>query len=866
VDSLHISEEKLNELGKISAGKFSYVRDSNITYYPTRVMHGVTLSAQGNEVPYLKFIECPMSELHQKTYFDYVAEYIANREARIAEGMNDTSPEDIEEEEAKGYIPIPVSGYSIMDMIFPGKHGVVWKSTDKSDIMGDFKNNAFHVTTITGDFLERVELEKYSSKYSMLLTTLHNIIASCGGDPMRAGKCLIYHNNVEMSGVIIIQELLLKNGFINEYQSPVDSTLCCVCGRLKVEHGTVLSDAMSTACTFYPARFTCVYGGVDKNTIAKNLEIFDSDDNLHGQKIMVLLGSKIIKQSFDFKAVQHLIVTSLPTNISTLIQVFGRCIRTRSHEKLPIEQHKVNIYILLTTINTSLPHSDIISPELYRYIHKLSEYKIIQRVEQKINEYAIDGYIHRDIIMPNEYVHAPDLGALYYKPIYTVTMQHPLDTFFAYNHNVDEVTTITFIIKYLFYREPVWTYGDLWAKVRDPPVKVEVNPELFLESSFIMALYGLTKPKLTVHSMQGAKSGDLYTSNQEIYRDGKFWKIHMVGEYYILFPIVEINNVFADKVIEYVKDKESALTDKLNVPSTVVIDAESYKRVGTFGNKRISYKPWLHTYDVQYQKDLDVFKQLDSYKNILYKTSSNFQKAFVEKYIVASLNKALGTSVEDPFYDSPLAVKTGKYLSLFGMMIQYKEVAKYANIAKKIRITSEITELELQSIHIGYESTKFIRLYDGVEWININKIDMNYDINYRENDIVVGILEPVHDNILFKLRTPIQHITTKYRSYVESKQHIAATSQKKLTTMRLSAGDHRVIERGMMCETKSKSELYNIALNLEIEVSTSRKTSSVCEMVRDELIKRELEERSKRSVTKYVYFWWNSSVNIMAVV
>lgn len=868
-ESRYITTDNLEKLGKISAGKFSYVRDSNVMYYPTHVIQGSTIklnrviSGIRDTVPYLKFIECPMSEIHQKTYFDYAQTTTDSGELPIDDA------EDINEAE---YVPIPISGYSIMDMVFPGINGeVIWKSNEKSQIMGEFKNNAYNVTTISGDFLLRNEIAKYSSKYSKLLTILHDIILSSGGDPQKSAKCLIYHNNVEMTGVILIQELLLKNGFINEYYSPVDNTLCMVCGDIKANHSNVADD--TTKCLFYPARFTCVYGSVDKTTISKNLEIFDSDDNVHGHKIMILIGSKIIKQSYDFKAVQHLIVTSLPTNISTLIQVFGRVIRTRSHAQLPVDQHNVNIYILLSTINIEYPHTDEISPELYRYIQKLSEYQIIQKIEQKLNEYAIDGYIHRDIIMPQEYNGdeisnntGDELGPLYYKPIFTANTTHPLDTFFAYDHAKDEIKICTFIIKYLFYTEPIWTYDDLWAKVRDPPVRVEVNPELFLESSFTIALYNLTRARVAVYSELSTK-GNIFNSDQEIYRDGKIWKIHHIDKYYILFPILEIKRIFTTSTVDYVKDKERTLIDKLNIPTYNAVDAEMYKRINLTTNKLIPIKPWVYAYEAIYLKDLEKFKQLSDYKRILTDMSVEFQSTFVEKYILFSLEKALGVVdvyKHDRFYNSKLAEKTSKYLSLFGMMIQFKTAVKYKNIEKRLRNVDEIVARDLQSIHIGYESTKYIRIYDGLEWININKVDMNYDIDYKENDIIVGTLEPQSGSIIFKLRSSLANISTKYKKYKETKQEHIVSSKKKSTTMRLFAGDHRVLERGIACETKQKKELISIALSLGIDLQDKVKTYSLCVLIRDNLITRELEERSKRSILKYMYFWWNSPVVVIS--
>jgi superfamily II DNA or RNA helicase len=84
-------------------------------------------------------------------------------------------------------------------------------------------------------------------------------------------------------------------------------------------------------------RFVVAHSDVDKIIMDQSLAKFNSPDNAHGMNFMILIGSKIIKESYDFKDIQNLIIMSLPINIPTLIQVFGRCIRKNSHINLPPE-------------------------------------------------------------------------------------------------------------------------------------------------------------------------------------------------------------------------------------------------------------------------------------------------------------------------------------------------------------------------------------------------------------------------------------------------------------------------------------------------------------------------------------------------
>ncbi len=875
-----IKDDQLDRLGKLSIGKYSYIRDSNVQYYPARIMMGEAITlphAVGDisgELPYLKFISCPMSELHQKAYFDYV----------------NNGAKGLDEDEYAGapelYVPIPVAGYTIMDMVFPGDPPVYYSNEIKRAHVS-IKKQSDQTEIISGDFLTAANIGKYSSKYAKLLSVLHDIIASAKGDPEATQKCLIYHGNINMSGVLTIQELLRENGFLNEYHDPVETTICMVCGKRKREHSNAAlgknSNAVDNAgatCMFIAARFTTIYGSLDAQKMEMYMNAFDSDDNLHGHKIMILIGSKVIKQSYDFKAVQNLIIASLPTNISTMLQVFGRCIRTKSHAKLPAAQHVVRIYILISTINTALPHSDTISPELYRYAAKLAEYKIIQRIEKKLNEYAIDADIHRSVIIPDEEEAAnaaDDLGALYYKPIFVVHPTQPsLATFFAYDYFEEEIRQIIYVVKYLFYHTPAWKHNDLWAAVRAPPMRMEVNPELFQEVNFIIAMSNLTRQKQLIKRAETVRM-PFFNTNQEFMKHGKYYRIQAIGDYYIAFPIETIRPQLVSADANYVKDKEQTLIDRMSSKVVMAVDAETYIRSIVEKPIMVSLVDYVPTYDTVYENDLNKYIKLANYRAILTDFSANFQQRFLENYIEAYRTfgahgmKDVGeeivtidTALEN-FYTSRLASKTFKYISLFGLVIDAGQVRKYRDVLKKV----ELGDLP-DNTPIGYESTKILRLYDGTKWIGVSKVDMNYVFSHRENEIIIGILEPVDDRIVFKLRTPLHQIKSKYSDFKQERRTQHETRAKKSATMRLTSGDSRTLERGINCETKHRSDIMEIASNLGISLSAlpreKLKSGLLCRLIRDSLLESEIKERARRSPLKYVYGWWNNVVVVSSSV
>ena len=75
-------------------GKISFLKDMDITSYPVKEIHGVSIK----DIPYLKFIKCPMSDLHFKTYEEVSKEYSIQKNIKYVDDEEDTNIEEIIEE------------------------------------------------------------------------------------------------------------------------------------------------------------------------------------------------------------------------------------------------------------------------------------------------------------------------------------------------------------------------------------------------------------------------------------------------------------------------------------------------------------------------------------------------------------------------------------------------------------------------------------------------------------------------------------------------------------------------------------------------------------------------------------------------
>ena len=140
---------------------------------------------------------------------------------------------------------------------------------------------------------------------------------------------------------MFIREILLRNGIISNNMNSAPNTLCTVCGCKKSQHiidsdSLIIDQKINTdpkKHMFNPVRFIMMHGFIDKNTIGKNMDKFNHPSNTTGDNIMILVGSRMIKESYNFKAIRHIMVMSRPDNIPMLIQIMAvSYTHLRAHE------------------------------------------------------------------------------------------------------------------------------------------------------------------------------------------------------------------------------------------------------------------------------------------------------------------------------------------------------------------------------------------------------------------------------------------------------------------------------------------------------------------------------------------------------
>jgi len=913
---------KLEELGVLLSGRISFLQDTDMRYYPKREFMGETVTLPRevdglSEIPYITFFKCPMSEFHQRTYTQYL-QNAKNREEH--------------------YHAITIDGYSIFDIAFPNPDSEevgLFRSTDTYSRINAasqewrdehkivMKRTANGQNILSGQWLEYENIGHYSTKSKRLLELLcvgdDSIMAQSENNPAKTKKVLIHHPHVRMSGVLFIQELLVYNGFIDAHTEPSDSSICLVCRTKMAEHTSTAHGATSTAHSatgtahdFIPARFAVLYSELEKAVMDQILITYNAPDNVNGHKIAILVGSRIIEESYDFKDVQALIPTSLPVNIPTTIQLGGRIARRNSHINLPPNQRYARIYTLLTVVNPAYPHEDPIFAEEYRYIDKMNSYLVIQQIESKMHEVAIDADIHRGTIMsqamrdiywaPGATAPAKMVGNLYYEPAHTLQDKKleelNTNTFIAYRHFDAEIDTITMLIKRLFILAPVWSYDNLWEAVRDPPYGIETNPALFDENNFIIALYYLTHDVPTIINASKARQeiterflvDRLFDKNERyLWLGNQRHKIVQVAEYYIRFPIGDkainpINSVRSE-YSEHLRDHTRIMIRDFTEPAILpIIDADSFLRpidhvanleidIGAYlqrSNKNTDYLAFRDTF-------VDRMRASDCPDKFLWEFPSSFQIAFAQEAIVAALvgRKTMAEYVDrDSSYFAELYKLYDviiEFLDKFGAIIRMDEVRRYKDIAKSFE--QGLSSTIKNDKPIGLMVEKAVRLFDTRgkdptklgpneldKWVVVSKLALNRHMTYKENEIIIGYMETDVDHMKFKLRKPVHKISLEVRNKTAKFTSDHRSSH---------AIDTRTITRGMVCSTIGKEKLLILIGRLGINISkmpdAKVRVNNLCAMIRNRLITSEIKERAKSASSyKYFYSWWDEMPQLAA--
>lgn len=115
----------------------------------------------------------------------------------------------------------------------------------------------------------------------------------------------------------------------------------------------------------------------------------NSSENIHGQKIKVVLITPVASEGLSFQNVREVHVLDPWYHLNRLEQVIGRAIRTCSHTALPLDQRNVTVYLHACSGNGESDTADI-----HAFKIAARKWKQTKEIERIIRDNAMDCAIH----------------------------------------------------------------------------------------------------------------------------------------------------------------------------------------------------------------------------------------------------------------------------------------------------------------------------------------------------------------------------------------------------------------------------------------------------------------------------------------
>jgi DNA polymerase III delta prime subunit len=458
----------LSKIKSIISGRISYIMDDNPKEYPSSSFAG---SAIGG-INYLKFIRCKPTG-HQLKYFSNWNQRLTNSTDEKGSNMC----KDIILPSTDKY-PLGVVFSKNMNLLadLPSSKAL-YKSAD-----GMMTSNIFRIS----------ELPQYSTKYAKLVQMCIDMKAK------EFGKLFIYHPFVQGAGTDMISSILRSNGFVMEGDVPVKDSICMECDIPFGSHKKSNHD-------FTPIVFITINGTLSKQTISNRLNAYNNQNNIFGEKIKIVVGSRAMRESHTLKACKHIIITHEPSSISEMVQIIGRAVRKNVHAMLPAGMRSVQIHILTTDISSiKSAQSDAVANEELSYKLKILQYTQINYIERIMYDTAIDYLINfrfklRETppLLGESYPLDRDAYAKYEKVLTraysSLRNGNGLQGLHTNRFNLfylqNEAHLVSMIIKrILLDYQPMLTLKQLKPYIREPPFHIEYNTQLISDEAIAMAI------------------------------------------------------------------------------------------------------------------------------------------------------------------------------------------------------------------------------------------------------------------------------------------------------------------------------------------------------------------------------------------
>lgn len=504
------------KIRQILGGKVSYIMDDNPKEYPSSSFAGEYIK----NIDYVKFVRTKPSGV-QLNYF----KHWQNRLNGMSEERGTNMVKDIVLPATNEHKNGVIFSRNIADLSELPKNIAVYKSQS-----GIYSSNIFQLK----------ELSKYSSKYAKLVEMCLNMK---GKDH---GKLFIYHPFIQGSGTDLIVSILLANGFIMNGDIPTNDSICMNCNVKYAKHSGSIDHS------FNPVVIDVITGYLSKSTVATILNEYNSESNIYGEKLKIIIGSKAMRESHTLKACRHVIITHEPGSISEMIQIVGRAVRKKVHQMLPVDMRSVLIHVITTNVSDiDNVKKDPTANEELSYKFKVMQYVQINKIERIMYDISIDYLINfrfkmrETPILLGEPFELDNTAHKFYQDKLTkeyanlrngISLKSLATNRFNVFYLEGEVRVVVMIIKrILLDHQYVISIREIRNVIREPPFGVEYNTKLISDESISCALSKIVFSSDQVRMILSDKTNSLVSSLYDqssllVDREGRQYHIVCVGD------------------------------------------------------------------------------------------------------------------------------------------------------------------------------------------------------------------------------------------------------------------------------------------------------------------------------------------------
>lgn len=244
---------------------------------------------------------------------------------------------------------------------------------------------------ITGALYKLEYLKHFSIKFYTCIKKLNRLTENDKG----SGTAFIYSNLTRAGGIEVFAECMKQNGYLEFKENPSeyiieDNTKDATTGLPLVEFKKKHKNR-----EFKPATFILVTGSSDDGLLDEAQEekqriireTFNSVENVNGEKLKFVLGSKVMTEGITLKNLKELHILDVHYNLGKVDQVIGRGVRMCMHKDVITEKNKfpeVAIYRYVVSLKGQM------STDEKLYQKGELKYLLVKKVERILREVAVD--------------------------------------------------------------------------------------------------------------------------------------------------------------------------------------------------------------------------------------------------------------------------------------------------------------------------------------------------------------------------------------------------------------------------------------------------------------------------------------------